>query len=228
VSEHAEHAILIAKGESKLVELEKELKARSEETIEKNREQVEASIKELDELKERVKEQVAQATGLGQFGAFQSRKNTISAGKYWWVVAIGCLVLAVVLLTYFIALHAQQGDLHSAAFWIKLSMNIPLGFLITFCTLQYSRERRLEEEYAFKASISVSLTPYKDMIYSILEKDGKLADGTYTSFVIDAVRNVFTSPTEKIFDSPKKFDGISEKSLKATAELIGTAVKAAK
>jgi hypothetical protein len=227
-TEQIEHASFVAKGERKLAELESQLQTRSDETIEKNRVEVEASIKELNELKERVKEQVAQATGLGQFGAFQSRQNTISAGKYWWVVAIGGLVLTVVLLTFFIALHAQQGDLHSAAFWIKLSMNVPLGFLITFCTLQYSRERRLEEEYAFKASISVSLTPYRDMIYSMLEKDGKLADGTYTSFVIDAVRNVFTSPTEKIFDSPKKIDGVSEKSLKATAELIGTVVKAAK
>ena len=64
------------------------------------------------------------------------------------------LVAIVVGLTYVIARDAAQGDLHSAAFWIKLSMNIPLGFLISFCTIQYNRERRLEEEYAFKASIS--------------------------------------------------------------------------
>ena len=127
-----------------------------------------------------------------------------------------------------IAQHARQGDLHSAAFWIKLSMNVPLGFLISFCTIQYNRERRLEEEYAFKASISVSLTPYRDLIYQILEKDDAIKDGSYTAFVIDSVRNIFSSPTAKIFDSPKRFEGVSEKSLKAAAELIGTAVKAAK
>jgi hypothetical protein len=223
-----EHSAFVLAAQEKLDGLESGLKARAEETIEKNREDVAVLMRELATLKESVQEQVTQATGLGQFGAFQSRMNTISAGKYWWAMAVGGLVLIVITLTYFIALHAQQGDLHSAAFWIKLSMNVPLGFLISFCTIQYSRERRLEEEYAFKASISVSLNPYRDLIYSILERDGTLADGTYTKFVVDSVRNVFTSPTEKIFDSPKKFEGVSEKSLKATAELIGTAVKAAK
>ncbi|MGB8480726.1 MAG: hypothetical protein WCE63_18120 [Acidobacteriaceae bacterium] len=227
-AEQKEHLAFIAKAEQKLVDLEAGLKTRSEETIEENYKETTKHVEELARLKESVKEQVAQATGLGQFGAFQSRQNKISEGKRVWVAGIGGLVLIVVVLTYFIALHAQQGDLHSAAFWIKLSMNIPLGFLISFCTIQYNRERRLEEEYAFKASISVSLNPYRELIYSILEKDGALKDGSYTSFVVDSVRNVFTSPTEKIFDSPKKFEGISEKSLKASAELIGTAVKAAK
>jgi len=37
--------------------------------------------------------------------------------------------------------------------------------------LQYSRERRLEEEYAFKASISVSLNPYKDLVQAIIKED---------------------------------------------------------
>jgi hypothetical protein len=226
--DQGESSAFFSEADAKLAELELNQKARSEETIEKNHQEVQSLLQELALMKESVKEQIAQATGLGQFGAFQSRQNKISEGKYYWVGAIGILVFIVICLTYYIALHAGQGDLHSAAFWIKLSMNVPLGFLISFCTIQYSRERRLEEEYAFKASISVSLNPYREMIFSILEKDGAVADGTYTSFVVDSVRNVFTSPTEKIFDSPKRFEGVSEKSLKATAELIGTAVKAAK
>lgn len=218
----------VKRAELKLVELESGLDARSEETIAKNKRDVEGILAELAQMKESVREQLAQATGLGQFGAFQSRQNTIASGKSQWVFAIAGLVTVVVGLTAYIAHDAQQADLHSAAFWIKLSMNIPLGFLISFCTIQYSRERRLEEEYAFKASVSVSLTPYRELIYSILEKEGSLKDGVYGKFVVDSVRNVFTSPTEKIFDSPKRFEGVSEKSLRATAELIGTAVKAAK
>jgi hypothetical protein len=213
---------------AKLAELETNLKSRSEETIEKNQSETRNHLDELKALKESVKEQLAQATGLGQFGAFQSRQNKVASGKYFWVGAVITLAIAVVVLTGYIAAHAGQGDLHSAAFWIKISMNIPLGFLITFCSIQYNRERRLEEEYAFKASISVSLTPYRELIYSILEKEGNLKDGTYTSFVIDAVRNVFSSPTERIFDPQKSLHGIPEKALKNAAEIIGTAVKAAK
>jgi hypothetical protein len=226
--ETAKHEDLAEKIGATIAGLETELTKQTEDSLTKNREAVAEHVKELEDLKERVKEQVAHATGVGQFGAFNARQKSISKDKYLWVGGIAVLVIAVVVLTYVIARDAGQGDLHSAAFWIKLSMNVPLGFLISFCTIQYNRERRLEEEYAFKASISVSLTPYRDLIYQILEKDDAIKDGSYTAFVIDSVRNIFSSPTEKIFDSPKRFEGISEKSLKAAAELIGTAVKAAK
>ncbi len=226
-NEEAEHSALVTRTDLKLNELEANLKTRSEETIEKNLADTTRHVEELKALKESVKEQLAQATGYGQFGAYQSRQNSISKRKYFWVAAVVLLVGAVVWLTYYIATSAGQSDLHSAAFWIKLSMNLPLGFLITFCTIQYNRERRLEEEYAFKASISISLTPYRDLIYSILEKEGTLKDGTYTSFVVDSVRNIFSSPTEKIYDSSKGLQGIPEKALKASAELIGIATRAA-
>ncbi len=116
--------------------------------------------------------------------------------------------------------------MNSFAFWVKLSLTVPLGYALAFCTVQYSRERRLEEEYAFKSSISVSLNPYRDMILAILEKGG--ADLTkYADFVIDAVRNVFTPPTDKVFEGEKKSQ-FTEKTFKKAAEIIGSAVKAAK
>ncbi|MCU1250654.1 MAG: uncharacterized protein JWQ49_3683 [Edaphobacter sp.] len=227
-AETERHKELSDNVQAEIAAVEAGLRKDTEEALAQSRTDIKAHIEELEQLKERVKEQVAHATGVGQFGAFNKRQRTISDNKYLWVGAIAVLVAIVVGLTYVIARDAAQGDLHSAAFWIKLSMNIPLGFLISFCTIQYNRERRLEEEYAFKASISISLTPYRELIYQILEKDGAVSDGSYTTFVIDSVRNIFSSPTEKIFDPPKRFEGISEKSLKATAELIGTAVKAAK
>lgn len=106
-------------------------------------------------------------------------------------------------------------------------MTIPLAFLITFCTVQYSRERRLEEEYAFKSSISVSLNPYRDLIQTILDKEDKTEMSKYTEFVIESVRNVFTPPTDKIFENEKK-NSVTEKTFKHAAEVLGTFVKATK
>ena len=73
-----------------------------------------------------------------------------------WAVAIAVLVALSIVITTVIAYEAKFYNAHDFAFRIKLSLTIPLGFAITFCTIQYSRERRLEEEYAFKASISRS------------------------------------------------------------------------
>jgi hypothetical protein len=43
-----------------------------------------------------------------------------------------------------IAYEAQSYSVTNLAFLVKLSLTIPLAFAITFSTVQYSRERRLE------------------------------------------------------------------------------------
>jgi|SRR5579862_770581 len=202
-------------------------KLRSAETIEANQAKTNELIGELAKLKNQIKDQIQQATGFQLFGAFQSRQNEIANSKSFWVWAIAVLVLISAGVTIWIAHEAQYYSVNSFAFWVKLSLTVPLGFALTFCTVQYSRERRLEEEYAFKSSISVSLNPYRDLIRSIVDSAGAGEQGKYTDFVIDSVRNVFTPPTERVFENEKR-GGLTGKTLKQAAEIIGTAVKASK
>lgn len=221
-------ARLLTEAKEKLDELHTELNQRSEKTIQANHDKTAQIQSELDTLKDQIKAQIQQATGFALFGAFQTRQNQVATAKRIWAYVIMGLVAISVLVTIWIAYEAQQFTTHSLAFYVKLSLTIPLGFAITFCTVQYSRERRLEEEYAFKASISVSLNPYKDLVQSILKEDAKAELGKYTEFVIDSVKNVFTSPTDKVFEAEKKSKGLTEKAFKQVAEIIGTGVKAAK
>ena len=85
----------------------------------------------------------------------------------------------------------------------------------------------MEEEYTFKSSISVSLNPYRDLVHSILEKDGQVDQSKYTDFVINSVTNVFTPPTEKVCDGEKK-SGFTPKTFEQTAQIIGNVIKAVK
>jgi hypothetical protein len=212
---------------AQVVKFGTDLELKAEETIGENNRKAQALQAELEAMKESVKEQLAQATGLGLFGAFQSRQNAIAKGKMLWIGVMALLVILSISITLWIAMHAQQVDLHSVAFWIKLSITLPLWAALTFCIVQYNKERRLEEEYAFKASVSVSLEPYRELIYGILEKDGNLEGDHYSNFVIDSVKSIFTSPMERVFQSENK-EKITTKMLKDTAEILGTAVKAAK
>jgi len=218
---------LIGESQKKLSDLEQKLATRSEETIEANHKKTEELIADLAKLKDQIREQIQQATGFQLFGAFQARQNEIAKSKNIWVYAIAALVAISAGVTIWIAHEAQFYSVNNFAFWVKLSLTVPLGFAITFCTVQYGRERRLEEEYAFKSSVSVSLNPYRDLVHSILEKDGQVDQSKYTDFVIGSVTNVFTPPTDKVFDTDKK-SGFTQKTFKQTAEIIGTAVKAAK
>jgi uncharacterized coiled-coil DUF342 family protein len=221
---------LVTETEQNVQQLKEGLAKESEETIGANQKRTEALIEELEKLKGLIREQLQQATGFTLFGAFQSRQNQIANSKKWWVRAIAALVAASVLVTAWIAYEAQSYNVHGIAFWVKLSLTIPIGYAIWFCTAQYSKERRLEEEYAFKASISASLNPYRDLVHSILEKDGQSDLSKYTEFVIGSVDNVFTSPTERVLDGEAK-DGVDQalkETLNQIATLVGTAVKAAK
>jgi hypothetical protein len=217
----------LSESKQKLDELEQQLAERSDSTIVANAERTQTLIAELETLKGQIKAQIQQATGFALFGAFQARQNEVAKSKRLWAIAIGVLVLISAGVTVWIAHEAQAYSAYSFAFWVKLSLTIPLGFAITFCTVQYSRERRLEEEYAFKSSISVSLNPYRDLVHSILERDGPIDSNKYTDFVIGSVNNVFTSPTERVFESERK-PALTKKTFKDVAEVIGTAVKAAK
>jgi hypothetical protein len=218
---------VVSNTQEKVKDLEENFAKRSEETVEANHKKTEELIADLVKLKDQIGEQIQQATGFQLFGAFQARQNEIAKSKNIWVYAIAALVVISAGVTIWIAHEAQFYSVNNFAFWVKLSLTVPLGFAITFCTVQYGRERRLEEEYAFKSSVSVSLNPYRDLVHSILEKDGQVDQSKYTDFVINSVTSVFTPPTEKVFDGDKK-EGFTAKTFKQTAEIIGAAVKAAK
>jgi hypothetical protein len=215
-------------AETRLAALETGFAKRSEETIEANKQATDALVAELAKLRDQIRNQLQQATGFTLFGAFQARQNALVTAKKIWVGAIIVLLVVSAGVTIWIAYEAQSYTAGSLAFWVKLSITIPLGFAISFCAVQYGRERRLEEEYAFKSSISVSLNPYRDLVLSILEKNGNLDQGKYTEFVIESVKNVFTPPTERVFDAQKKDTGLTQKTFKQVAEVIGAGIKAAK
>lgn len=216
-----------AAAEAKVQELESGLAESSRETIASHQQRTDDLIGQLNVLKEQIRAQIQQATGFQLFGAFQARQNEIAKSKNLWALAIGILVIISAGVTIWIAHEAQSYTVNSFAFWVKLSLTVPLGFALTFCTVQYSRERRLEEEYAFKSSISVSLNPYRDMILTIVEKGGTDL-GKYTDFVIASVTNVFTPPTDKVFETSKHPSELTAKTFKQAAEVIGTGLKAAK
>jgi len=111
------------------------------------------------------------------------------------------------------------------AFYIKVAISIPLAYAFAFCTLQYSRERKLEEEYAFKSNISISLVPYKDLVEKMIDPKSAEERLKYTSFLIDAIKEVYTSPTSKIFDREPETSADPEKALKRLSKTLEIIVK---
>lgn len=136
-------------------------------TVESNNAEVLKIQERLNQLEDKIRDQIQKATGFSLFHSFQTRQIALAKSKRYWAGALVLLVLASLGVTYFVISTHTQFDV---AFYLKLSLSLPLIYAITFCTVQYSRERKLEEEYAFKSNISVSLDPYRELVEKLVDK----------------------------------------------------------
>lgn len=184
-------------------------------------------VTNLDELEGRIRESIERATGYSLFQSFQKRQLDIARAKRFWGYALGVVLALSLILSAIFIYHLRYVQVYNAAFYLKLSISIPLIYAIAFCNLQYSRERRLEEEYAFKSNISVSLEPYQKLVEKLIDKTRPEELSKYTAFIIDSVARVYTSPTGEIFETPSDKNS-AEKLIKSLGEFIEPIIKGLK
>jgi len=185
-------------------------------------------VGQLEELEGRIREAIERATGYTLFHAFQRRQQDIAKAKNFWAWALaGCLGIALCASAAFIY-SLQFVQVYNAAFYLKLSITIPIVYAIAFCNLQYSRERKLEEEYAFKSSVSISLEPYQKLVAALVDKGNPTELSKYTEFIIQSVNRVFTSPTGPVFEGIPSEKNYAEKIIKAMGDVIEPVVKGLK
>lgn len=190
-----------------------------------NKEKTDFLISTLTALEDQIKEQLQKATGVSLFHSFGTRQRLLNSSTKWWLIALGVLVLASVSLSVYVINTSTNMDME---FFLKLSMSLPIIYAFTFCTMQYSRERKLEEEYAFKSNISISLVPYKELVEKLVAGGLPEERQKYTEFIIESISKVFTSPTERIFDHDTKQKGSNPDIIKQVSGLIETIGKAIK
>ena len=192
-----------------------------------NEQELKRLTTELGTLEESIRDVIERATGYSLFHAFQKRQEALAKSKLWWAIALGVAVAASVVASAYVIHEIHSATAVNSIFFLKLSISLPLIYAITFCSLQYARERRLEEEYAFKSSISISLDPYQRLVEKLVSKDNPEEQAKYTAFVIESIGRVFTSPTSHVFeDKPPTDKNGAEKIIKAIGDLIEPVIKA--
>ncbi len=172
-----------------------ELSENSQTTIKEHKDAYVRLVGNLDELEGRIRKSIEKATGHSLFHSFQKRQLDLEKAKHIWAYLLGGMVLVSLCASGLFIYSLQFVQVYNAAFYLKLSISLPLIYGIAFCSVQYSRERRLEEEYAFKSNISISLDPYQRLVGELVDKAKPEELAKYTAFIIDSVNRVFTSPT---------------------------------
>lgn len=187
-----------------------------------NKKATDELLAELQQLEDQIKVQIQKATGFSLFHSFQTRQIELASSKRFWVWAIVALVITSLCISIYVIKTTTNIDV---AFYVKLSMSLPLIYAIAFCTVQYGRERKLEEEYAFKSNISISLVPYQELVEKIVNNSQTGEREKFTAFIIDAITKVYTSPTDKIFDGENRQKNPSPDALNQLEKCIEALVK---
>jgi hypothetical protein len=175
---------------------------RAADIIEGNEKKIASLVEELNKLENVIREKIRLATNYQLFHAFQTRQLAIVEEKKFWrnalfgIVGLSFLLSAALIIYLFVATPT-----YNAAFFLKLAISIPIVYAIHFCSSEYSKERKLEEEYAFKGNISISLEPYRELVEKMIDKGSPTEAAKYSDFVIASIQNVFTSPTQPILGS---------------------------
>lgn len=168
--------------------------------IEKLNEQAQLLLKDLEKTY-----QLAINTGLA--GSFDERKKKIQEefvnqwGKRFTfsIIALGIIAVIVLGISWLVNGFTLE--------WLtifRLALLSPLIFYAGYSAVQYGKERRLLEKYAFKAAVAASIESYT----TILSKNfgAKTNEKEILFFVIKSMSTIYSEPHEEI---KKRSFGIS-------------------
>lgn len=151
----------------------------------------ETLVSENEAIGNEIRSHLQRAVGASLFSAFGMRKDKIIVGKWIW---FGALVLSMI--GGFFWVDSMIKGLHGSldvAFIVRTAFGVLIGYFIYFCSKQYDRERKAEEEYAFKAAVSVSLKPFHDLL---IESKNKQIDDEFMKVLM---KEIFDNPVARLF-----------------------------
>ena len=144
--------------------------------------------------------------------SFNKRKENIKRSeKLWMWVSLGTLALLIAwVCVVFIWLSANTGIV-----WADILINgikaTPLAFAFGFSLTEYSKERNLLEEYAFREAVAVTLTAYLEQLNGDNTEEQK-------KLLINTVEKLYTKPI--ISNKEYKLFNFDTKDIAKTAEQV--------
>lgn len=188
-----------------------ELRLKTQDLLNKNNEQ-----------SEKISDMLQKAAAGSLFNSFNIRKKEHEKSSRFWMIVIVVNVIVLSSIASWLAWMVHSKGILSYEFLIKTSVSFPIIYLLTLSTRQYTKSKRLEEEYAFKSAISLSLEAYRDLIK---KESGEPTKGDVIPLITDAVGKIFSSPSAIISQQPDEEKGIEMGMLEKAADIFKKFIK---
>lgn len=165
--------------------------------INKQHDEIMLKLNDLDELMIKRRQELIDLINL-QIGvslnhSFDNRKKTIDKKAFSWLVYIWIFFpLFMAAESYTVYLDFRNVEITGQLFLIILSKHLlkifPFAFFIIYCISQYNKERNLQEQYAFKSAVALTIDSFANRIIDPVKKD---------DILISSIKNVYSSPLSK-------------------------------
>jgi hypothetical protein len=172
------------------------------------------------------KEDIVRLTGMAADGSlgskFDERQNKLNKGIRFWRWAVPVITLLAIIYIFIIFYFFKPNP--EISIWVLLSISLlkttPALFVLFWVFRQYVKERNIQEEYAFKSAVAMTITAYSDL----LDNRDSTTNTSRQQMILNAIKEVHRSP--RILDEKdSSSDGNVAKNVQETLKQILDLVK---
>jgi exonuclease VII small subunit len=171
-------------------------------------------VSENTKLQTKIVDILGKSIGTNLYKSFNSKANWLFGQSIFWLIILGFSIWFLTDSGRYVFEQLsplfENGKLEDIklTFYLRLTLIFPAIYAVYFSASEFKNTSKLKEEYDFKSSVAVALHHFKELV-----ENGKNEEAT--KFLIESTKNIFESPTEKVFG--KK---LNEKDLNAKAKSI--------
>lgn len=140
------------------------------------------------------------------------KEDLKSDNKKWFNWLFGTSIILLLTVLGIVIWQTMNGDtIFEVSFLVKLALTSPIIFFEFFVNREYSRSKRLIEEYEFKASIARSLEAYKEIIENLFADQPGDEYKKKLDFILESIGQLYSSPMRNIKENGSKEDKVDKK-----------------
>jgi hypothetical protein len=167
------------------------------------------------------KEDIVRLTGMAADGSlgskFDERQNKLNKGIRFWRWAVPVITLLAIIYIFVIFNFFKPNS--EISIWVLLCISLlkttPALFVLFWVFRQYVKERNIQEEYAFKSAVAMTITAYSDL----LDDRDSSTNTSRQQMILNAIKEVHRAP--RILDEKDlSSDGNVAKNVQETLKQI--------
>jgi len=164
-------------------------------TFDQTIEDVEETQEKIEELEESARGLLERSTSSALGEQFSERKSELERNLvYWKAASIGSILILMgsAGAIYYDIITSDSTVVLNLS---KIAIILPISVAVWFSVSNYSRQKKLMEEYEFKARMALSLTGFREVLQ---EETTDENDEIVAEFVVESMNKIYSNPQENI------------------------------